>query len=223
MSAWFRTIFNAYHLAELRQDHTYSVSKSPSFLANRIDSYRMDIQVDIDPRSSSQILTHTWTLFLLHTWHGQSLCSFLKLATQEASQPSSSLQSNIHWPSVLLFLDTQASRLSSLVASLKYLSVVFFIIATSKWLVNLHCKSRLGSDIQNNLQCNRFDMDKLKLDYILAKKCMGIRYSGYHFNLQLVQAMESRLQSTKHSLSPQSVIHCKYWLSHIDEHIKLRS
>ena len=26
------------------------MSKSPSFLANRIDSYRMDIQVDIDPK-----------------------------------------------------------------------------------------------------------------------------------------------------------------------------
>ena len=54
-------IFDAYRLAESGQENfqnAYSVSKSPSFLANRIDSYRMDIQVDIDPKSSSQILTH---------------------------------------------------------------------------------------------------------------------------------------------------------------------
>ena len=69
-SAWFRMIFDAYHLAESGQENfhtTYSVSKSPSFLANRIDSYHMDIQVDIYPKGSSQILTHRWTLVLLHT------------------------------------------------------------------------------------------------------------------------------------------------------------
>ena len=61
-------IFDAYRLAELKQENfDYTVSKSPSFLANRIDSYRMDIQVDIGPESSSQIVTHKWTLFLLHT------------------------------------------------------------------------------------------------------------------------------------------------------------
>ena len=169
----------------------------------------MGIQVGIFPIKNYQ--KTLWSVS--QTWQGHSECSVLNADTQAVSQLVSSLQSRIHWPSVLLVLIKQASKLSSFKSSLNtnWLQLLVFLtyIAEANWV---------GASLA---AINTINMTWTSWINEIIRPLFNNGSSKMY--LQSPHFPQARLHSMRQSEALQVEVHCIYSSSHFEMHTKLKS